>query len=301
MRNVKYYLIETFRNLVRNKLMTLTSVATVAACLLIVNFSYALASNVNFILSYIETSIGVTVFIDDELNADQIDALEQEILQLDNISGARFVSSEEALQRMIAGFEEAGVEDVGDLMDNLGPGTLRHSFELEIINIREQRQTIDELWQLHGVANVNDAEAVREALITLNNFVGILSFVIILVLGVLAVVIITNTIKLTVNSRRNEIIIMKYVGATDWFIKWPFVLEGITIGIFGAIIPLAVGWFSYDRIIGSIRNSEFALMLEIPFVSATEIFPIFAPIVLTLGAGMGVLGSITSMRKHLSV
>ena len=127
------------------------------------------------------------------------------------------------------------------------------------------------------------------------------SFVVMLILGVLAVVIITNTIKLTVNNRRNEIIIMKYVGATDWFIKWPFVIEGMLIGIVGAVIPLGIAWFSYDGLVDNVRYSEFAMFMQLPFRSASELFPIFAPVTVILGVGIGVLGSISAMRKYLSV
>jgi len=122
-------------------------------------------------------------------------------------------------------------------------------------------------------------------------------------LAILSIAIITNTIKLTVNSRRNEIIIMKYVGATDWFIRWPFVIEGVLIGMFGGILPLGIIWFLYDGIIENVTQSGlFAVLLEgFPVRSSMDIFPIITPFILLLGMLIGVLGSITSMRKHLNV
>jgi len=295
LRNLKYYLAETFRSFVRNKLMTLTSVATVAACLIIVVFSYAVAQNVSGILSYLETSIGITVFVDDTLSDQQVDMLHQNILALDNVATAEFISPDEALQNL--------AEDLGDttgiLIDMLGDSPLRRSFTLDLHDIRFQTETSAAIWGMYGVANISEASGLTDMIITTGNFISLFSFIVILILGVLAVVIITNTIKLTVNNRRNEITIMKYVGATDWFIKWPFVIEGVLIGIIGAIIPLVVVWLSYDGLIDSIRDSQ--LMWWLPFRTASEIFPLFTPVTIILGAVIGMLGSISSMRKYLSV
>ncbi|MDR2182614.1 MAG: permease-like cell division protein FtsX [Clostridiales bacterium] len=296
-RNIKYYLAETFRNLVRNKIMTITSVITVAACLLIVVFSYAIASNVNFILAYLETSVPVMVVIEDELTVPEVDALFHEILQTENVTSATFITPEEALRNLA---ENLGITD-GILAGLEEANPLGRSFNVELKDIRMQSQTVVAIGLLNGVARVNEASVVTDMLIAVNNFVGIFSFVVMMVLGILSVVIITNTIKLTVNNRRNEIIIMKYVGATDWFIKWPFVIEGIVIGIFGAIIPMGIMWASYDGLIDTIRYTDFQMLLQMPFRTATELFPIFAPVVMVLGVGIGILGSISAMRKYLSV
>ena len=296
-RNIKYYLAETFRNLVRNKLMSITSVITVAACLLIVVFSYTIASNVNYILAYLETSIGITVIVEDDVDAIQVELLYQEILETENVANAIFISPQEALETLA---EIMGDTD-GILMSLDEPNPLRRSFVVELEDIRTQRETVQEISRLRGVMRVNEASAVTDGLITVNSFVGIFSFIVMMVLGILSVVIITNTIKLTVNNRRNEIIIMKYVGATDWFIKWPFVIEGIVIGIFGAVIPIALVWISYDGLIDTIRTTDFQMILQMPFRSAVDLFPIFAPVVMILGVGIGILGSISAMRKYLSV
>lgn len=297
MRNVKYYIIETFRSLAHNKIMTITSIATVAACLLIVTFSYAIASNVNHILAYLENTIGVAAFIYEDLSSSQIELLYGQILQISNVVAATFVSPEEALQNMA---ESLG--DTQNILLSLGyPNPLRPSFELEMLDISLQAQTVAEVGALYGVANVREVAQLTNAVVTFNNFVGVFSFLIIFILGVLAVVIITNTIKLTVNSRRNEILIMRYIGATEWFIKWPFMMEGIIIGVLGALIPLGLVWFSYDGAISAIRDSEVGLLLEIPFLEAGDIFPLFVPFTIIIGAIIGALGSISSMRKYLSV
>ena len=295
LRNLQYYLAETLRSFVRNKIMTLTSIATVAACLIIVVFSYAVAQNVGGILAYLETSIGITVFVEDELSDLQVEMLYQNILALDNIGHAEFISPDQALAAL--------AEDLGDttgiLFDMLGDSPLRRSFALDVVDIRYQAETSAAIWAMYGVANISEATALTEMIVRVSNFITLFSFIIILILGVLAVIIITNTIKLTVQNRRNEIIIMKYVGATDWFIKWPFVIEGIIIGVFGAVIPLAIVWFSYDGLIAAVRG--FQLMEWLPFRDAADIFPLFTPVTIVLGAAIGILGSVSSMRKYLSV
>ena len=296
-RNIKYYLAETFRNLIRNRLMTITSIITVAACLLIVVFSYAIASNVNFIMAYLETSVPIMVVIDDELTAPEVDVLFNKILQTENVTGVTFITPEEALMNLA---EERDI--TGGILEGLREANpLRRTFNVELEDIRMQSETVTNISPLHGVYSIREASTATDILIAVNNFIGIFSFIIMMVLGVLSVVIITNTVKLTVNNRRNEIIIMKYVGATDWFIKWPFVIEGIIIGIIGAALPIALAWVSYDGLIDTIRNTDLQMILNMPLRNASELFPILTPIVVILGVGIGVLGSISAMRKYLNV
>jgi len=295
LRNLKYYLEETIRGFARNKLMSLTSVATVAACLLIVVFSIAIAQNINSILSYIENTVGVMVFLDDELNDTQAEIIFNSISELDNVASAEYITPEEALTRMANNLGDVD----GILLSLLYDNPLSRSISIELNDIRQQRTTVDSIHAMTGVRRINEASDITDMMITANSFIGIFSFLIILILGVLAVIIITNTIKLTVNNRRNEIIIMKYVGATDWFIKWPFVIEGVIIGVIGALIPLIVGWFSYESIVSSVSSALYPI--EIPFLASPEIFPVFSPVIIILGAAIGLLGSISSIRKYLSV
>jgi len=248
-------------------------------------------------LAHIETTMGVEVFVEEELTDDQMQMLYQSILSLSNVASAEFVHPDDALAAL--------ADQLGDTEGLIGSllydNPLRRSFQLELVDIRQQRETVEAIWLMHGVGNIIDASDASDWLTTANNYIGIFSIVVIIILGVLAVVIITNTIKLTVNNRRNEILIMRYVGATDWFIKWPFVIEGVMIGIIGAAISLTISWFSYEGIISSLENSQLIETLELPFLSTTDLFPIFAPMAIVIGALIGILGSISSMRKYLSV
>ena len=297
LRNIKYYFTEVFKSLIRNKLMSLTSIVTVAACMIIVISAYAIAANINYILSYLENSVGITVMIDETLSAEDIGIMREDILAIGNISQAEFISAEQALYTLAASLGD----ETGNFIMSLAPyNPLRHSFSLSLYDARMQSESIAQISAVNGVAAINDASALTNGLVSINNFISVVSILIILVLGVLSVVIITNTIKLTVNNRRNEIIIMKYVGATEWFIKWPFVIEGVLIGIFGALVPLSIAWAGYDNVVDSIASIP-VIGEPLPFMSASDIFPWFSPIVIILGAGIGIIGSISSMRKYLSV
>lgn len=295
--NIKYYLSEVLKSIVRNKIMSLTSIVTVSACMIILISSYVIASNVNYMLNYIENSVGVTVIIENYLTADEVNILREDILAIDNVARMEFIPPDQALQNLA---ERLG-DDTGEFIQSLAADNpLRRSFVLALNDIRHQDETISSISNLGGVANINDASFLTNGLVTLNNFIGIVSILVILVLGVLSVVIITNTIKLTVNNRRNEILIMKYVGATEWFIKWPFVIEGVLIGLLGATLPLVIAWFAYDNIVANITLTPF-IGQTLAFRSAVDIFPILGPIVLVLGSFIGILGSISSMRKYLKV
>ncbi|MBQ6554809.1 MAG: permease-like cell division protein FtsX [Firmicutes bacterium] len=152
-----------------------------------------------------------------------------------------------------------------------------------------------------GIEKIMHAQGATSTLAAIDTVVRVVSIVLVLLLCVVSVGIIMNTIKLTVFVRRNEISIMKYVGATDWFIRWPFIIEGLLIGIIGAIIPCVVAWYSYDKMISVIYDKAPIIKRLFQFVGSQEIFMRIVPVCLLLGALLGAIGSITSIRKHLNV
>lgn len=158
-----------------------------------------------------------------------------------------------------------------------------------------------ENYEYKGIYKVQASQSLADSLSTIKNTIRIISIILILVMGIISTGIIINTIKLTVLLRKNEISIMKYVGATDKFIRGPFIVEGLIIGIIGAIIPCIISWISYDEIISAFYN-EFSLLKRLfEFSPSSEIFSFAVPMAVILGGGLGALGSITSVRKHLDV
>jgi len=303
LRNLRYYLSQTLKNIWRNKIMSFTSMLTVAACMVMVILSFAATSNLSLFLQHVEQQVGITVHIYEHLNDEQMRMLGRQLEQVENVTSVTFVTPDEALANVAEIWgDEAGI--FAQAVEGES-NPLRYTYIVELESVRQQRVTVETFERLYGVALIDASADVADTLVSANNFLAIFGFVVVAVLGVLSVVIITNTIKLTVNSRRNEIVIMKYVGATDSFIRWPFLLEGILIGIVGGLIPLIAAWFGYESLVDSITTSGsgiiYMLIREFPFRTAREIFPILTPMILIMGAGIGALGSFSSMRKHLNV
>ncbi|MCL2575438.1 MAG: permease-like cell division protein FtsX [Defluviitaleaceae bacterium] len=298
LRNLRYYLSQTTKSLWRNKFMTISSIITVAACMIMVIASFAATSNLNLFLDHLESTVGMTVFLDEDLSEAGRDIVGQTIMVVENVRDIRIITPEEALENM----ERQWGMNIEALQGDANP--LRWSYMVELYDLSLQSQTVDAVSLIFGVHSIDASADISDTLVFINNVVAIVGLIIIAVLGILSIVIITNTIKLTVNSRRNEIVIMKYVGATDWFIRWPFIIEGVLVGVLGALIPLVAAWFAYDNLVASLTGDTgiFAAMLRgLPFRTTAEIFPFVAPIIILLGAGIGVLGSASSMRKHLNV
>lgn len=171
----------------------------------------------------------------------------------------------------------------------------------EAQNLISENEIGKEEYKFIGIEKIRHAQREAEMLITINTALRIVSIILILIMGVIAVTIIMNTIKLTVFIRKNEINIMKYIGATDWFIRWPFIVEGIIIGLIGALIPCLICSLCYAKII-SVTNEKMSFLTNIAqFKSGFDIFSVIIPVTLILGMFLGTLGSITSIRKHLNV
>ena len=295
--SIKYYFKEGFSGLLKNRLMTIASMATVAACILIISFSYCVVSNLQYMLDQLEDSIGIAVFMDDNITSDRIEALKKEIESIDHVEEVKYISPDEALEELK---DEWGADGILDgLEGNNNP--LSNSFELALDGIEYQPEVIQKLNSLEGVRNIRHAQSETQTLIKINHIVQIIGIVTIAILAVISIVIIMNTIKISVYTRRNEINIMKFVGATDWFIRWPFIIEGVLIGFVGAIIPMLIAWPAYGKTITVIYD-YFPIIKNIAsFKYTADIFSILFPVSIFAGILLGTVGSITSIRKYLQV
>ncbi|MCD8035769.1 MAG: permease-like cell division protein FtsX [Clostridiales bacterium] len=296
-RSIKYFFSEAFGGVVRNRLMSVASIGTVAACIFIITICYCALTNVDYMLEQVEESIGIAVFLDEGLNSDKILEINDALVSLEHVESVSYISPDDALndlkesldaEELLAGFDETN-------------NPLSSSFEVNLDDIAYQSETVDQIKLIDGVRNIRSSESETQILVKISNFVGIFGVVLILVLAAISVVIITNTIKLSVFTRRTEISIMKYVGATDWFIRWPFVIEGIIIGIVGAAIPMIVAWPLYNKLVDVIYEQIPMITSIVSFKFGIDIFSVLLPGSLLFGALLGVLGSTISLRKHLDV
>lgn len=295
--SIKYYFKEGFTSLIKNRLMSIASIATVAVCILITTFSYCVISNLNYILEQMEDQIGIAVFVEDNLNADDVSKINDKIKDIEHVVQVTYITPEEALEKLKVDWDMEGILDGFDKDSN----PLSSSFEVSLDNIENQNYVLTELEKIDGVRNIRHAQTETDILIKLNKGVTIVGSVIIGILLIISIVIIMNSIKISVYTRRTEIGIMKYVGATDWFIRWPFVIEGVLIGIIGASIPLLISWLTYGNTIDLIYRYLPVLNNIVEFRHSIEVFTVITPVALCAGILMGVVGSTSSIKKYLRV
>jgi len=296
--SIRYYFKEGIGSLIKNRLMTIASMATVSACIFIMACSYCMVNNLQYILDQMEDTIGVAVFLKGDLPAEQIETLKKDMEKIKHVSNVQYISPDDALDDLK---EEWDLEE-GILEGFSGENNpLSNSFKISLDGIEYQADVLKQLQQMKGIDTIRHAQTETEILMKVNRIIQIGGIAVILILGIVSIFIIMNTIKISVYSRRNEINIMKYVGATDWFIRWPFVIEGVLIGLIGSIIPMLVVWPLYGKSINVIY--EFLPMIKnlATFRLPSEIFATLLPISLAFGVLLGVIGSVTSMRKHLKV
>ena len=295
--SIKYYFKEGFTSLIKNRLMSIASIATVAVCILITTFSYCVISNLNYILEQMEDQIGIAVFVEDNLNADDVSQINDKIKDIEHVVQVTYITPEEALEKLKVDWDMEGILDGFDKDSN----PLSSSFEVSLDNIENQNYVLTELEKIDGVRNIRHAQTETDILIKLNKGVTIVGSVIIGILLIISIVIIMNSIKISVYTRRTEIGIMKYVGATDWFIRGPFVIEGVLIGIIGASIPLLISWLTYGNTIDLIYRYLPVLNNIVEFRQSIEVFTVITPVALCAGILMGVVGSTSSIKKYLRV
>jgi cell division transport system permease protein len=297
---VKLYFAEALVGIARNSFMAVSSALTVASCMLILIFSYCVVANIDFFLEQIESKTGITAFVDDSLTDEETESLRLRVARVANVAGVRLISREEALEIMAGpedGERRAIIEGLAD--DN----PLPRSFEITVVDAKAYDQALEGLAQLsdEGIYRVNSDSGAAAALVSFNNAARLVSVFVVLMLGFLSVVIVMNTIKLTLNSRQTDIGIMKYVGATDWFIKWPFIIEGAIIGLLGASLPAVICSAAYSASIGLIQGvmGEFSAIFT--FRTRAEIFSVIAPAIFAFGSAIGVTGSMICVNRYLKV
>lgn len=300
-RSLQYYVREAIRSLIKNRLMTVAAVVTLASCIFMVTISFCLVSNVDHMMKKMEDSVSILVIVSDNCDSEGVNSLYTQIGQIPRVKGIRFISKEEALQQAREDWDDT--EGILDGLETDNP--LSRSFEIEVEDIRYQSEVIRALEGMKakdiGIEKVNHGKDVTDILMTVTNVLRVVCVAIILGLAAISVVIITNTIKITVNTRKAEINIMKYVGATDAFIRGPFVIEGMLIGIIGSLIPVFISWAVYGKVIEMLKQKLEIVKDLIQFQSSFAIFPELVPIALVVGVLIGAIGSVASMRKHLKV
>ena len=298
--NTFFYSIQQgFKNIVRNSMFSLASIATMAACIFMFGIFYILVFNVNSMVQDAEESVAITVFFNEGLAEDQIKEIGKEIEKRTEVREMVFVSAEEAWES----FKEVYFEGNEEYAEGFSENPLANSanYAIYLKDISKQSTLVNYLESLEGIRAVKQSQSVAETLTEFNKILSIVSGGIIMILLSVAVFLINNTITIGISVRREEISIMKLIGATDYLVRAPFIVEGIVIGMIGASIPLALLFVLYDKIVIYVAEKFAFLGSILEFVSPNILFQGLIPIGLILGVGIGFLGSVWTIRKHLKV
>ena len=291
--NIGYLLKEGVRSIFQHGFMSFAAICVTVACLIIVGSFSALAYNLDIMVQDLNKTSEILVYIDSSLSDAEARSIGTKINLLDNVLEAKFVSREEALQSFVSD------HDNDSAFSGVQPQDLRHRYVVTLEDNTKMQQTADLLLQLPGVDKINAAYELAEGFTTIQSVLHIVSVAVIAVLLVVSLLIISNTVKLAMYDRRDEIAIMKMVGATNGFIRLPFVVEGFSLGMIGAILAFGLEWLGYDAMLNKIGSVD-ALQL-FNFVPFQELL---LPMVATFAAAgmfVGIVGSWTSIRKFMDV
>ena len=292
-----YTLKQGIVNIFRNKWFSLASVATISACLLLFGVFYAIVVNFNNIVRTAEQGVSVTVFFEDGLSEAKILEIGSMIEKRTEVSKIVYVSAEEAWESFRK--EYLGEEYSAGFTEN--PLENSSNYEIYLSDVSLQGSLVTFLESIEGVRQVNRSELTASTLSGMNLLIVYVSIGIIAILLAVSVFLISNTVMIGIQVRKEEINIMKYIGATDFFVRSPFVVEGIIIGAIGATVPLGIIYVIYNSIVEFVVNRFEMLSSLLNFIPVEEIFVTLVPVSFGLGIGIGFLGSVITVRKHLKV
>jgi cell division transport system permease protein len=291
-----YMIKQGLKGLWRNRLMGFVSAFSITCVLVILGIVFMIILNVNNLAESAKSQFdSIQLYLKDGMNQSQIVQIGDEIKKIKGIKNVYFVSKKQALDKMKKDWGENGY-----LLDGLESNPLPNSYIIRLEAIEQAEPIVKQLRGIDGLEEIKYYKDVMDRLLRITRFVRMVGTIVIAILIVISMFVVINTIKLTVIARHKEINIMKYVGATNWFIRWPFVVEGVVLGLIGAFIALGFLGFGYQRVFNLITQKIY-IMLAPYMMPAPMLIGDLLIIFVVLGAGIGALGSIFSMRKYLNV
>lgn len=288
------------KNIKRNKLFSLASVGTIAACIFMMGIMYSVIANFQHMINIAEESVSVTVFFDEGITQDKIGLIKTNIEARSEVESVTYTSAEEAWE----GFKKQYFAENPDLAEGFkddNPLANSSYFEIHLTDVSMQKTLVSFLKATDGIRQVNYSDATASAMTDFAKMVGYVSMTIIIVLLAVGVFLISNTVMIGIAVRKEEIKIMKLIGSTDYFVRAPFIVEGILIGLIGAIIPIIGLYFVYQQVINYLAGQFQTITSKISFLTSHQIFAVMIPMALIIGGGIGLLGSMITIRKHLKV
>ena len=295
-----YTIKQGLKNIWKNKMFSLASIATMTACIFLFGLFYTIVTNFQSMVKDAESGVAVTVFFDEGISQDKIDEIGDLIRARAEVSNLEFVSADDAWdsfkQTYFEGNEAAAESFAGD-----NPLANDASYSIYMNDISMQQTLVTYLQSVDGIREVKQSAVVANTLTDFNKLIGYVSAGIIIILLGVAVFLISNTITVGISVRREEIGIMRLIGAKNSFIKAPFLIEGIVIGLVGAIFPLILLYFLYNKLITYVGTQFTGLNNVMDFLPAAQLFQTLLPVGMALGVGIGFFGSIVTIQRHLKV
>ncbi len=297
---IGYQTKQGFKNIGRNKMFSIASIATMAACIFLFGIFFSIVTNFRYMVQKAEEGVAITVFFDEEATDAQIKKIGDELKSQDGVLKVNFVSADEAWDS----FKDEYFGDAKELADGFkddNPLSGSDNYEVYMSDVSKQKDVVAYAEKLDGVSKVNKSDVVAKTLTSVNRLIYYVSIVLIGILLAVSIFLISNTVTMGITVRREEIAIMKYIGAKDGFVRAPFIIEGLVIGLIGAVIPLVILYFVYDKAVAYVMTKYSLLNNIIEFLPVTTVYRTLLPVGLILGVGIGFIGSAFTIRKHLRV
>ena len=289
----QYFIKETYKSIRRNGFMSFASISTVAVSLLVLGMFLMIFLNTNNLAQYLENQVQISVYMQDSATDKELASVKDKLTKMPGVVKVTQVNKQQALERF-----KKRLGDQEQLLNSLGKGNpFPNSFEVQVDNPDRIKVLTPQIGQLPKVETAKFGQEVVEHLFQLTKILRLGGIVLVVFLAMATLFIISNTIRLTVFARRKEVIIMKYVGATDWFIRWPFLLEGMTLGFFGAVVAFVL----INSIYASLLDRIHATLAFLPLLPTSPLLLYVDLFLLAAGTGIGALGSYISLRKFLRV
>ncbi|WP_295629784.1 permease-like cell division protein FtsX [uncultured Intestinimonas sp.] len=294
--NMGYHLKEGFHSIFTHGLMSFAAVCMIVACLIIMGSFSLVAVNLDNTLGDLEAENEFTAYVEEGMAEADARALQTKLEQIPNVSSVTFVNGEQALEDYRQRYVDS---ENAALFEDLPEDLLQHRFRIHVVDIESLSQTVAAVAEVDGISETQAALDIAQGFITIRNMAGAVAWILILLLLIISLFIIANTIKLATFHRREEIAIMKMCGATNWFVRWPFIFEGMILGFVGAIVAFFLQWGIYSLMVTAISEyGGLQLIAVVPFQTlALRVAAIFAAAGLLIGAG----GSLLAIRKFLQV
>jgi len=293
---IGYFISEGFKNVLKNKKSTISCLGVMCATMLMFGLFFAIGQNITSMMKSLESQQGMQVFIVNAATDTEIEKVGEEIKQIDGVNKVEFISKEDAYNDA-----KKKLGDRGDLMEGLEPSIFAASYMVTLTDLNKNAEVQDKINQLDNIKKITSKDETINKLSNIGRWINIVTGVMLIILIAISVFIISNTIKLTVHARRKEISIMKYVGATNGFIRAPFIVEGIVIGIISGLVSILLVAGGYTFVADKIAKSSVTLTMNINMLGFNDLISQIIIVYMILGVGIGIVGSSLSMRKYLDV